>query len=510
VDLLSAIKMENIKVKGILLNNPSINAYILEDGTANYDIAPVSEETPEEEVDTSSSGSMDMTVALKKFEIRSANLLYDDKSQGMTVSLEDFNFLLTGDLSEDFTSIEINSTTEKVNVLMDGIRYVKDALLSIVIDVDADMANSVFTLGENSIGINDLALKFGGVVRMPDEETIDVDMSFETTKTQFKSLLSMVPAVFMSDFAGLEADGSLGLSGKITGSMKGEQTPSADVELVVENAMFNYPDLPKSADNININIKAHYDGVDNDNTVLDINQFHVELGGNPIDFTMNLITPMSDPQVSAQLIAKVDFNSLSDVIPLEDTDISGFLDAEVSMMGRMSSIEEERYEEFQADGRITLTDFDFNSPDVPVPVSISKTTILFSPKFLELQEFYLLIGASDLSLKGKVENFIPFVFDDGIISGKIAKTLLIEMIQTGKAPAQLVKDKGLEQISDAGTIEKAVAEAIAENPGIVNDFKGGKQNAIMALMGKVMAKTKGKANPKKVNEALMKRLKGDV
>lgn len=117
---------------------------------------------------------------------------------------------------------------------------------------------------------------------------------------------------------------------------------------------------------------------------------------------------------------------------------------------------------------------------------------------------------NDLNLKWAHLTGMLKMIDDGAISGKIAKTLLIEMIQTGKAPAQLVKDKGLEQISDEGAIEKAVVEAIAENPKIVNDFKGGKQNAIIALMGKVMAKTKGKANPKKVNEALMKNLKGDV
>ncbi len=117
---------------------------------------------------------------------------------------------------------------------------------------------------------------------------------------------------------------------------------------------------------------------------------------------------------------------------------------------------------------------------------------------------------NDLNLKWAHLTGMLKMIDDGAISGKIAKTLLIEMIQTGKAPAQLVKDKGLEQISDAVAIEQAVAEAIAENPKIVNDFKGGKQNAIIALMGKVMAKTKGKANPKKVNEALMKNLKGDV
>ena len=73
----------------------------------------------------------------------------------------------------------------------------------------------------------------------------------------------------------------------------------------------------------------------------------------------------------------------------------------------------------------------------------------------------------------------------------------------------LVKEKGLEQISEEGEIEKAIEEVIAENPKIVDDFKGGKSNAIMALVGKVMAKTKGKANARSVNEILRKLLKSE-
>jgi aspartyl-tRNA(Asn)/glutamyl-tRNA(Gln) amidotransferase subunit B len=98
------------------------------------------------------------------------------------------------------------------------------------------------------------------------------------------------------------------------------------------------------------------------------------------------------------------------------------------------------------------------------------------------------------------------LMDSGIISGKIAKSLLIEMIETGKPPSLLVKEKGLEQISDEKEIEKIIEETISENSKIVNDYKSGKQNAIIALVGKVMAKTKGKANPQKVNEILRKRL----
>ncbi|MDP8230214.1 MAG: Asp-tRNA(Asn)/Glu-tRNA(Gln) amidotransferase subunit GatB [Candidatus Gorgyraea atricola] len=121
-----------------------------------------------------------------------------------------------------------------------------------------------------------------------------------------------------------------------------------------------------------------------------------------------------------------------------------------------------------------------------------------------MKERNLTIGK--LSLKVEHLTGMLKMIDSGAITGKVAKTLLIDMIESAKDPAALVKEKGLEQISDQGAIEKAIDEVIAENAKIVNDFKSGKENAIMALVGKVMAKTKGKADPKKVNEILRNKL----
>ncbi len=96
--------------------------------------------------------------------------------------------------------------------------------------------------------------------------------------------------------------------------------------------------------------------------------------------------------------------------------------------------------------------------------------------------------------------------EDGTISGKIAKTVFAEMLATGK-PAQLVvEEKGLLQISDAGELSRAVAEAIAANPGAVEDFRAGKEQAVGFLVGQVMKATAGKANPKKVGELVRKAL----
>ena len=97
---------------------------------------------------------------------------------------------------------------------------------------------------------------------------------------------------------------------------------------------------------------------------------------------------------------------------------------------------------------------------------------------------------------------------DGTISGRIAKEVFDDMFVTGKAPQDIVEDKGLEQITDTGEIEAAIGDIIAANPDQVADFQGGNEKAIGWFVGQVMKATQGKANPKMVNELLRKKLKG--
>jgi len=95
---------------------------------------------------------------------------------------------------------------------------------------------------------------------------------------------------------------------------------------------------------------------------------------------------------------------------------------------------------------------------------------------------------------------------DGTISGKIAKEVF-DAMWAGEGDADSIIDKrGLQQISDAGAIEKVVAEVLAANPAIVAEYRAGKEKAFNALVGKAMAATKGKANPAQVNAMLQKKL----
>ncbi|UMZ74530.1 Asp-tRNA(Asn)/Glu-tRNA(Gln) amidotransferase subunit GatB [Natranaerofaba carboxydovora] len=96
--------------------------------------------------------------------------------------------------------------------------------------------------------------------------------------------------------------------------------------------------------------------------------------------------------------------------------------------------------------------------------------------------------------------------EDGTISSKIAKEVFEEMYKNGDKPEEVVEKKGLKQISDQGEIEQFVEEVIEENPETIEDIRNGKDKAMGFLVGQVMKKSKGKANPQMVNDLLKEKI----
>ncbi len=96
--------------------------------------------------------------------------------------------------------------------------------------------------------------------------------------------------------------------------------------------------------------------------------------------------------------------------------------------------------------------------------------------------------------------------DEGKISGKIAKTVFDAMLDSGRPAREIVVEKGLEQLSDTGSIEIAVEQIVAAHPKQVADFQAGNEKIFGFLVGQIMKATQGKANPQKVNEILRQKL----
>jgi len=95
---------------------------------------------------------------------------------------------------------------------------------------------------------------------------------------------------------------------------------------------------------------------------------------------------------------------------------------------------------------------------------------------------------------------------DGTISGKIAKEVFEDMLSSGKTANQIVEEKGMTQISDQSELENVISQILANHPDEISRYKAGDQKLMGFFVGQVMKETKGKANPKIVNEILRKGL----
>ena len=98
------------------------------------------------------------------------------------------------------------------------------------------------------------------------------------------------------------------------------------------------------------------------------------------------------------------------------------------------------------------------------------------------------------------------LMDEGVISGRIAKDVFEETFHTGRDPEEIVKERGLVQISDEDELGRIVAEVLEANPNVVEDYRNGKDKALGYLIGQVMKATRGKANPQMVNRLFKEKL----
>ena len=122
----------------------------------------------------------------------------------------------------------------------------------------------------------------------------------------------------------------------------------------------------------------------------------------------------------------------------------------------------------------------------------------------ELNNTGTAIGASPVSPE-RLATLLRMV-EQGTVSLKVARDIFPEMYRTGKAPEQIVQEKGLTQVSDEGALSQVIDDVLAKNPAQVAQFKQGKQQVLGFLVGQVMKSSGGKANPGKVNELLKHKL----
>ena len=409
LDVWSVVSGSNYEVESVGLIEPEINIVVLDNGLANYDISkPLDSIVIESETNTPEKPSP-FQLKLHDYYINDASLTYNDKSTHTFLNIRNLTHRGEGKFTDKIFTLSTNTTADAIDASARGITYLSDIKSSLKADIDINSAENKYTLAENELSLNELILSFDGFTQILENDIINTDLTFKTNQTEFKHILSLIPVVYKHNFSAVKTKGKLALNGFIKGSYSEDRYPSFNILLDVLDGYFKYPDLPNSADNINIKTVINHPGGDLDKMTIDVNKFNLDLANNPVQATFNIKNLMSDPYLNSKLVANLDLEKLATVVPLEKGDkFAGLIDAALDIEGNYSTIEKKDYTNFNALGNLKLANIHYETSTLPYNIDLKALDFEFTPKYANLKQSDIRIGKSDFNFSGKIDNYLTY------------------------------------------------------------------------------------------------------
>src|SRR5699024_7949100 len=179
-----------------------------------------------------------------------------------------------------------------------------------------------------------------------------------------------------------------------------------DIQVSSNNASFNYPDLPKSMEDIFIDIALKNETGLIKDMFLEIGTARFRIDNNKFGITGSVHNFMENALVDLNLNGTLNLGELKEVLPLEDNlELAGVFKADMQMKFDMESIEKERYDRVVSRGNASLSDFVYSGDAFKNDFHITNTQVSFNPQNIRLESFNALTGKTDLKANGNIENF---------------------------------------------------------------------------------------------------------
>jgi hypothetical protein len=376
IDLFSVFNGGVYEIRRVSIVNPDIYLKIAGNGMVNWDILPESDQSLSAQEGNDAEASA-FHIALRKFEIVGANIVYEDIAGNAKLIARNLNHTLRGDLAANRSLLQTKTEISELTYEQGGLAYVNKIFMSFDAFIDADLENS------------------------------------------FKNFLSLVPAIYMNDFSEIETSGNLSFNGYVKGMYTETALPSFKLDIQVDNGEFKYPGLPSSVKEINMAVNIENPGGDADKTIIDVKKFHFSMIDNPFDAKLFIKNPVSDPYIAASVNGLIDLSAVSKVYPLSDDEmLSGSIDAKVSFKGQLSTIEKQDYSNFDASGSLLLKEIRYSMTGMNQQFEINHAQMNFSPAYIDLVNFDFKYAESNMIIKGVIEDYLAYAMGNKELKGK--------------------------------------------------------------------------------------------
>jgi hypothetical protein len=403
MDIVAIIKGEPLRIKGIILDQPTINILVLEDGSANYDIAVASED----EADTTTESS-EFELGIDNWQIKNGNIKYYDQSADMALSLLGIDHTGKGDFTLTVFDMVTTTQAKDFSFAYGGDVYVAHKTLKADMILGMDLDAMKFTFKETNATLNDFALNFNGFFAMPTDD-YEMDINFSADDNQFKSILSLVPGMYADGFENLDTNGEFDFSGFVKGVYNETKMPAFSVNLAVRDAYVKSPDVPLPIQNISLDMLAKSESGDLKDGFLEIKNFGLTIDQDR--FTANATVNNFDaPSWDLNAKGGLNLDIISKINPTTDYTIGGMIKADINSQGKYADVESENYQELNTSGTLELRNFIYRAEDMP-DFKIAQSNFSFNPEFVEMTGMKGNYGKSDFEVSGRLSNYIAYALD---------------------------------------------------------------------------------------------------
>ncbi len=412
VNLSSLWNNSDFQITSLKFINPIINLKVSKEGISNWSIFKTQTQN------TSSSEKKPNNINLESIKITNGSLSYKSEASPLEFSFTKGNLDLSGALKGSNSTLKINGEADSIKFQFNGSNYISQLKAKFTGGLKSDFDQMYFTLLQNELIVNQLPLTISGTFIL-GEKADNYDLTFKSPASSLKDLLGLVPAQYQAKLKNVESSGAISFEGFVKGAYQENSMPSFGVDLKVSDGRIKYPKLTKSLDKIDVTASLTKPQGSMDLMKIDLKKFIASVDDNLISGSLNVITPVSNPEIDGLLKAHINLGVLKQVFPIDSIDVSGNIEGYVKFNGQYASIEKGEYEKFKTEGKVTLDNFTFSHKLLPQKLEISKAQIEVNAKAITLTSLAGKAGESDFTATGNLTNYWPFVLKNGILNGAI-------------------------------------------------------------------------------------------
>jgi hypothetical protein len=409
------IGSDEIKIRSLRIGDANIRLLSTRDGLVNWDIMP----SDEGETATTDTTGNELSVSLKDIEVKNLSLTYKDELTATLVRLLNTNINASGKVEGTITKFDLNGEVREFVLEYDSVQYIANTTLKAKGQLEADYDKMNFVFGETKLFLNELPLDVSGNFQMPSDSMF-FDLQFKQPKSDFATLLAMVPKTYQSYLEKVKTTGEAGFEGHIKGLYYEDNYPEINAHLFVKDATFQYEGAPEKIEQIALEGLISKPQGDFDLLTVNISDAHARIQDNPVNFRLNLIHPISDPEFDADFNGKIDFTRLSKVIAMDSLEMKGLLEGQLAVKGKMSAIDQQNYNEVLSNGTFNFNNFSIKTPAITRPVEVSSGNVKIKNTEITLSSFNGKTGQSDFQLNGTLSNYLPYFFLNKTLKGNFS------------------------------------------------------------------------------------------